>query len=234
MLGWYQWFFHKKSSATHYANFFTSDGICGVSLWIPVHLGHKILMNYFSCSGGLHPVRSAGHVVHSGAFDERNINALFFKLRWAQSGFHKKHIGTHYVRLLFLYLVGYANHVVHSGASRERNVDAQFFMLEWARCGFHKRRTGTNYAEVVFLHQVLSVGHIVHSVCPSNEMFTHYFLCSGGPMWVPQKARWDLLRQSCVFASGVICGSRGAFRCIQVVKRHCSIFHTRVGWVRFP
>jgi hypothetical protein len=35
-----------------------------------VRLGHETFMNYFSCSLGLHSVRSAGHVVHSGASDE--------------------------------------------------------------------------------------------------------------------------------------------------------------------
>jgi hypothetical protein len=29
----------------------------------------------------LHPVGSAGHVVHSGAFGARDINAIFFMLR---------------------------------------------------------------------------------------------------------------------------------------------------------
>jgi hypothetical protein len=30
----------------------------------------------------LHPVGSAGHVVHSGANEAQNINVLFFMLRW--------------------------------------------------------------------------------------------------------------------------------------------------------
>jgi hypothetical protein len=66
-----------------------------------VRLGHETLTSYFSCSGGLHLVRSAGHVVHSGASNERNINALFFMLRWAQSSFHKKRAGTHYIEFVF-------------------------------------------------------------------------------------------------------------------------------------
>jgi hypothetical protein len=39
-------------------------------------------------------------------------------LGWAQSGFHKKHTGTHYAQTcVFLHPVGYEGHVLHSGAS---------------------------------------------------------------------------------------------------------------------
>jgi hypothetical protein len=31
-------------------------------------------------------------------------------------GFHKKHTGTHYAKLVFLHLVGYAGHIMHSSA----------------------------------------------------------------------------------------------------------------------
>jgi hypothetical protein len=46
----------------------------------------------------------------------RNIDALFFMIRWAWCGFHKKHAGTHYSRLLFLHPMGFAAHVVNYGA----------------------------------------------------------------------------------------------------------------------
>jgi hypothetical protein len=37
----------------------------------------------------LHPVGSAGRVVHSGAFGVRKLDALFFILGWVWCAFHK-------------------------------------------------------------------------------------------------------------------------------------------------
>jgi hypothetical protein len=51
----------------------------------------------------LHPVGSTGHVVHSGASRARNVDGLFFMLRWARCSFHKKHAGSRYVELVFLH-----------------------------------------------------------------------------------------------------------------------------------
>jgi hypothetical protein len=62
-------------------------------------------------------VGSVSHVVHSGAFGERNMIALFFKIGWDQYRFDKKRSGTRYAELVFLHPVGSAGHVVHSDAS---------------------------------------------------------------------------------------------------------------------
>jgi hypothetical protein len=72
---------------------------------------------------------SAGHVVHSRMVGARNVDALFFMLRWARPSFHKKHAGTCYAELVLLCPVRSAGHIVHSGASGARNVDTLFFML---------------------------------------------------------------------------------------------------------
>jgi hypothetical protein len=69
---------------------------------------------------------------------------------WAQCGFHKKSIGTHYTNHVFLHPVGSAGHVVYFSASRVRNIDALFFILGWAQCCIHKKRTETHYVELLF------------------------------------------------------------------------------------
>jgi hypothetical protein len=112
---------------------------------------HKISMYYFSFSSEasaeptksapglvmlnmyfLHLVRPAGHVVRSCAFGVRNVttlfevqnvNTLFFMLVCAPCGSHKKCVGTHYAKLVFLIPAGPAGHVVSSGASGARNVN---------------------------------------------------------------------------------------------------------------
>jgi hypothetical protein len=97
MLTWARCSFHKKHAGTRYA---------------------KLVF--------LHPVRSAGHIVHSSVSRARNIVALFFILRWDRYGLDRKHGETSYTDLLFLHPVGSAGHVVHSIASEMRNINALF------------------------------------------------------------------------------------------------------------
>jgi hypothetical protein len=88
MLGWEQYGFDNKCIGRHYA---------------------ELLF--------LHPVGSAGPIVHFGASGERIVDTLFFKLRWDRYGFDKKRFRTCYAELFFLHPVGSAGHLVHSGAS---------------------------------------------------------------------------------------------------------------------
>jgi hypothetical protein len=88
MLGWEQYGFDNKCIGTHYA---------------------ELLF--------LHPVGSAGHVVHFGASGERIIDTIFFNVRWGRYEFDKKRFRTRYAELLFSHLVGSVGHVVHSDAS---------------------------------------------------------------------------------------------------------------------
>jgi hypothetical protein len=102
-------------------------------------------------------------VFASGGFGARSVDALLFMLRWAWCGFHKKHAGACYAKLLFLHVVASACVLVHSVASGVQNVITLFFMLDWDRYGFDKKCTRTRYAELVFLNPVESPGHVVHS-----------------------------------------------------------------------
>jgi hypothetical protein len=109
-----------------------------------------------------HPVGRTGHVVHSSASGARNIDVLYFMLRWDRIRIHKKRAGTRYTELMFVHLVGSGGHIAFWYVW-DTEVDALFFMLKWDRFGFHKKSAGTPYAKLVFLHSVGSAGHVVHS-----------------------------------------------------------------------
>jgi hypothetical protein len=116
-------------------------------------------------------VGSVGHVVHSGASRARNIDTLFFMLKWAQCGFHKKRARTCYNKLVFLLLVGSAG-------------SDNAFPCVWST----KPRCAIFYAQVGrlrFQTRVFAFG----GICGSHSAFRcikatkrrHTFSSSGGP-----------------------------------------------------
>jgi hypothetical protein len=108
--------------------------------------------------------------VHSDVPEARNIDALFFILRWDRYRLHKKRVGTQYFKHVLLHPVGSAGRIVHSGASGAQNIDALFFML----------------AELVSLHPVGSAGHVVHSSASrARNIGAQFFKFGVGPVRFP-------------------------------------------------
>jgi hypothetical protein len=122
-------------------------------------------------------VGSTGLIVHFGASKVGNVDALFFMLRSAQCGIHKKRDGTHYTELLFLHLVAYVGHIVHSDAPRDET------WMHYFSCSFGPGAVSIKSAP----------GHITSNLCfciqwdlqvmycilvrPVLEMSTQYFSC---------------------------------------------------------
>jgi hypothetical protein len=120
----------------------------------------------------------------------------YFSCTGGSLQFAERHARIRYTEVVFLHPVGSTGHVVHSGASGTRNVNALFFMLEWDRYGFHIK-------------------------CPGKKCQRIIFHAGVGLVRIPQKARWDTLCRTCVFATGGISGSLTAFWCVWGMKcRH--------------
>jgi NADPH-dependent curcumin reductase CurA len=86
--------------------------------WDQYEFGKKCIGTCYVEHVFLHPVGSVGHVVHSGASEVQNGDALFFMLGWDWYNTDKKRNGTRYAELVFLYPMGSVGHVVRSGASK--------------------------------------------------------------------------------------------------------------------
>jgi hypothetical protein len=67
-----------------------------------------------------------------------------------------------------------------------------------------------------------------------RETSTHYFSFLGGTSTDSKNSTSRHVTLNLCFASGRICGSRSAFRCVRDAKRQCTIFHARLGPVRIP
>jgi hypothetical protein len=123
----------------------------------------------------------------------------YFSCTGGSLQFAERHARIRYTEVVFLHPVGSTGHVVHSGASGTRNVNALFFMLEWDRYGFHIK-------------------------CPGKKCQRIIFHAGVGLVRIPQKARWDTLCRTCVFATGGISGSLTAFWCVWGMKRRHTFF----------
>jgi hypothetical protein len=70
-------------------------------------------------------------------------------------------------------------------------------------------------------------------VNPGCEMLVHYFSFLCGASMDSTKSELGHIRLNLCFASGRICGSRGALRCVWGVKHRCTLFLASVGaiWI---
>jgi hypothetical protein len=101
-------------------------------------------------------------------------------LVWDRYGFHKKHAGTHYAKLVFLHLIGSAGDILHSTASVAQNVDASSGIC--GSCSAFRCVQDVKRRRTIFHARV-------------------------GPVRIPQKGLRDTLHRTCIFASGGVSGS---------------------------
>jgi hypothetical protein len=149
-----------------------------------VHLGHKISMYYFSCSGG------------------PSVLSIKSPLQNFLSG----------LRFLHLVDLWVTVHSSTSWAGKypvgHVTPDMCFFMLRWERYRLHKKHVGTRYAEPVFFSSGGIYGSRNAFWCVRGTKHQRtIFHTPVGRVRFPKKVSQETLRRICVFASSRTCGS---------------------------
>jgi hypothetical protein len=184
-----------------------------------VHPRHETSTHYFSCSGGTgtdstkrsrDTLRRTCVFASGGIYGSRSAFRCDWGMKRRCTTFHAR-VGPVRIQQKARWEMLRQTFVFASGASGAQNIDALFFILGLDRYGFNKKHARTRYAELVFSHPTGFAFNVVHS-----------------------GASGDMLRRTCVLASGGICVSRSACRCVRGVKHRCTIFHARVGPVQIP
>jgi hypothetical protein len=120
----------------------------------------------------LHPMGSAGQVVHS-AKSVLETSTHYFLCSGGPG--------------MVLHPVGSAGHIVHYVAS-VCETSTHYFSYSGGLVRFPKKCTGTRYTELVFLFPVGYVGHVVHcGTSGARNIDALFFILGWGPMWFRKK-----------------------------------------------
>jgi hypothetical protein len=173
-------------------------------------MGHVTVNLHF-----LHPVGSAGHVVHCGASRAQNVDTLFCLLGWDWCGFHNKCTGTAYTELVFLHPVVSTGHIVHSGAYGALNVAA--FLLCLGGTGEVSIKSASRQVTLKFCFCIRWDILVMYKipVYPGRDTLMHHFSCSCGTGTESTKSTLRHVTPNPCFASGRIYGSCSALRCVR-------------------
>jgi hypothetical protein len=187
-----------------------------------------LCLTWVFASGGICRSRSAFWCVQAG-----KCRCIFFMLGWDRYGFNKKHVGTCYTELVFLYPMGSTCHVVYFRCIRSTKCLHTIFQarvrlvrIPQKACWGMLRRT------CVFASVGIYGSHSAFRCVRGVNIDALY--AQVGTVRIPQNARRDTIRRMSILASGGICGSHSAIRCIPGMKRRRTIFYAQVGPLWFP